>query len=101
MKQPSQVVNQPAIHRFFESVNNNIDINEEGCDRANRRVNADEIESESSDEKMFCLPYNEELDDTVGNEGSDSSDIEVLPSKKKMVMSQMMMVLWFSRKCCW
>ena len=86
MKQPSQVVNQPAIHRFFESVNNNIDINEEGCDRANRRVNADEIESESSDEKMFCLPYNEELDDTVGNEGSDSSDIEVLPSKKKMVI---------------
>ena len=102
MKQPSQVVNQPAIHRFFESVNNNIDINEEGCDRANRRVNAEEIENETLDEKMISLPYNEELD-AVGNEGSDSSDIEVLPSKKKRVidsavMSQMMIVLLFSMK---
>ena len=32
------------------------------------------------------MPYSEELDDTVGNEGSDSLDIEVLPSKKKRVI---------------
>ena len=32
------------------------------------------------------MPYNEEFDDAEGNEGSDSTDIEVLPSKKKMVI---------------
>ena len=96
-------MNQPAIHRFFESVNNNINISGEGGDTANRRVNVDEMEDKSSDEERFDLPYNEEMDDAEGNAGSDSTDIEVLPSKKKRVidsavMSQMMMVLLFSMK---
>ena len=43
-------MNQPAIHRFFESVNNNINISGEGGDTANRRVNVDEMEDKSSDE---------------------------------------------------
>ena len=32
------------------------------------------------------MPYNEEIDDAEGNAGSDSTDIEVLPSKKKRVI---------------
>ena len=79
-------MNQPAIHRFFESVNNNINISGEGGDTANRRVNVDEMEDKSSDEERFDLPYNEEIDDAEGNAGSDSTDIEVLPSKKKRVI---------------
>ena len=41
---------------------------------------------ESSDEERFDLPYNEEIDDAEGNEGSDCTDIEVLPSQKKRVI---------------
>ena len=49
-------------------------------------MNADEIEDESSDEERFDLPYSEKIDDAEGNEGSDSTDIEVLSSKKKRVI---------------
>ena len=85
-KQPSQVINQPAIHRFFGTVNinNKDDRNEEGGDRANRRGEVDEIEDkESSDEDRFILPNNDEPDDTVESEGSDSTETERLPAQKK------------------
>ena len=58
-------------------------------DRANRRGKVDEIEDkESSDEERFILPYNDEPDDTVESEGSDSTETERMPAqKKKRVLS--------------
>ena len=48
------------------------------------------------------MPYSEKIDDAEGNEGSDSTDIEVLSSKKKRVIdnddSDDDGLLWFSMK---
>ena len=90
-KLPSNLRNQPAIHRFFESVN--IDVSDENKDdeiveveEANKKDGEDEMEdSESSDDERFVLPPNEELysEDMKDREEENSSDIEILVSKKK------------------
>ena len=82
-KQPSQVINQPAIHRFFGTVNNKDDRNEEGGDRANRRGKIDEIEDkESSDEEKKKVLSDDSDDDgleiqyesVTGEDGGRDSD---------------------------
>ena len=71
-------------------------------DRANRRGKVDEIEDkESSDEERFILPYNDEPDDSVESEGSDSTETERLPAQKKrgsLMMIPTMTVLRYSMK---
>ena len=98
-KLPSHVKNQPAIHRFFGSVN--VDFSDESIDdesgkggkEANDKDEEDGGEnSESSDDERFDLPYNEEfstpgivkerVEKDTGDSGSSDSEEVTVPLKK-------------------